>query len=90
MMADQSYCIGVDAGATRTDAVAYRTDGTELARSDSGCGNPAVAGTESALSQQTYILHREKVPKGLGRSTRRFLRKCGWEVKRVRAVRRMG
>jgi glycosyl transferase, family 25 len=46
--------------------------------------------TESALSQQTYILHREKVPKGLGRSTRRFLRKCGWEVKRIRAVRRMG
>jgi glycosyl transferase family 25 len=46
--------------------------------------------TESALSQQTYILHREKVPKGLGRSTRRFLRKCGWEVKRIRAARRMG
>ena len=46
--------------------------------------------TESTLSQQTYILHREKVPKGLGRSTRRFLRKCGWEVKRIRAARRMG
>ena len=46
--------------------------------------------TESTLSQQTYILHREKVPKGFGRSTRRFLRKCGWEVKRVLAARRMG
>lgn len=45
--------------------------------------------TESALSQQTCILHREKVPKGFGRSTRRFLRKCGWEVKRIRAARRM-
>jgi glycosyl transferase family 25 len=45
--------------------------------------------TESALSQQTHIPHREKVPKGLGRSTRRFLRKCGWEVKRIRAARRM-
>jgi glycosyl transferase family 25 len=45
--------------------------------------------TESALSQQTHIQHREKVPKGLGRSTRRFLRKCGWEVKRIRAARRM-
>jgi glycosyl transferase family 25 len=46
--------------------------------------------TESTLSQQTYILHREKVPKGIARSTRRFLRKCGWEVKRMRAARRMG
>ena len=46
--------------------------------------------TESTLSQQTYILHREKVPKGFGRSTRRFLRKCGWEVKRVLAARGMG
>jgi glycosyl transferase family 25 len=45
--------------------------------------------TESTLSQQTYIHHREKVPKGLGRSTRRFLRKCGWEVKRIRAARQM-
>ena len=45
--------------------------------------------TESTLSQQTYILHREKVPKGIARSTRRFLRKCGWEVKRIRAARRM-
>ena len=45
--------------------------------------------TESALSQQPYILHREKVPKGFGRSTRRFLRKCSWEVKRIRAARRM-
>lgn len=45
--------------------------------------------TESRLSQETYILHREKVPKGFGRSTRRFLRKCGWEVKRIRAARRM-
>lgn len=46
--------------------------------------------TESKLSQQTYILHREKVKKGFGRSTRRFLRKCGWEVKRIRAASRMG
>jgi hypothetical protein len=45
--------------------------------------------TESTLSQQTYILHREKVPKGLERSTERFLRKCGWEVKRIRAARQM-
>lgn len=45
--------------------------------------------TESTLSQQTYILHREKVQKGFKRSTRRFLRKCGWELKRVRAARRM-
>ena len=45
--------------------------------------------TESRLSQETYILHRDKVPKGLGRSTRRFLRKCGWEMKRVRATRQM-
>ncbi len=43
--------------------------------------------TESALSQQTYILHREKVRKGIGRSTRRFLRKCGWALKRIRAAR---
>jgi glycosyl transferase family 25 len=46
--------------------------------------------TESTLSQQTYIQHREKVPKGLARSTRRFLRKCGWEFERIRAARRMG
>ena len=46
--------------------------------------------TESTLSQQTYILHREKVPKGFRRSTRRFLRKCGWELRRIRAARRMG
>jgi glycosyl transferase family 25 len=46
--------------------------------------------TESTLSRQTYILHREKVPKGFGRSTRRFLRKCGWEAKRMRAASRMG
>jgi len=46
--------------------------------------------TESTLSQQTYILHREKVPKGIARSTQRFLRKCSWEVKRIRAARRMG
>lgn len=46
--------------------------------------------TESMLSQDTFILHREKVPKGLGRSTRRFLRKCQWEVERIRAARRMG
>jgi glycosyl transferase family 25 len=46
--------------------------------------------TESTLSQQTYILHREKVPKGFGRSARRFLRKCSWEVERIRAARRMG
>ena len=45
--------------------------------------------TESTLSQQTYILNREKVPKGFGRSTRRFLRKCSWELKRARAARRM-
>jgi glycosyl transferase family 25 len=45
--------------------------------------------TESTLSQQTYILHREKVPKGFGRSTRRFLRKCSWEIERIRAARRM-
>ena len=45
--------------------------------------------TESTLSQQTYILHREKVPKGFGRSTRRFLRKCSWEFKRIRAARRL-
>ena len=45
--------------------------------------------TESTLSQDTYILHREKVPKGITRSTRRFLRKCGWEVERIRAARRM-
>ena len=43
--------------------------------------------TESTLSQQTYIHHREKVPKGIRRSTQRFLRKCGWEVKRIRAAR---
>ena len=46
--------------------------------------------TESTLSQETCILHRKKVPKGFGRSTRRFLRKCGWEVKRIRAAGRMG
>ena len=46
--------------------------------------------TESTLSQDTYILHREKVPKGFGRSARRFLRKCSWEVERIRAARRMG
>ena len=46
--------------------------------------------TESTLSQQTCILHREKVRKGIARSTKRFLRKCGWEVKRIRAARRMG
>lgn len=46
--------------------------------------------TESTLSQQTYILHREKVPKGFVRSARRFLRKCSWEVERIRAARRMG
>ena len=46
--------------------------------------------TESALSQQTCILHREKVKKGIRRSTRRFLRKCGWEVRRIHAARRMG
>ncbi len=46
--------------------------------------------TESTLSQETYIQHREKVPKGIGRSTRRFLRKCGWEVRRIRAARRLG
>ena len=46
--------------------------------------------TESTLSQQTYILHREKVKKGFGRSAKRFLRKCGWEVKRIRAALRMG
>jgi glycosyl transferase family 25 len=45
--------------------------------------------TESTLSQQTYILHREKVPKGFGRSARRFLRKCGWEIRRIQAARRM-
>lgn len=45
--------------------------------------------TESTLSQETYILHREKVPKGIGRSTRRFLRKCGWEIERIRAARQM-
>lgn len=45
--------------------------------------------TESRLSQDTCILHREKVPKGFARSTRRFLRKCGWEVNRIRAARRM-
>ena len=45
--------------------------------------------TESTLSQQTYILHRDKVPKGIGRSTRRFLRKCGRELQRVRAAGRM-
>lgn len=46
--------------------------------------------TESTLSQETYILHREKVPKGFVRSTRRFLRKCSWEAQRIRAARRMG
>jgi glycosyl transferase family 25 len=46
--------------------------------------------TESTLSQQTYIQHRERVPKGIKRSTKRFLRKCGWEVERIRAARRMG
>ncbi len=45
--------------------------------------------TESSLSQETYILYREKVPKGFGRSTKRFLRKCGWEFERIRAARRM-
>jgi glycosyl transferase family 25 len=44
--------------------------------------------TESTLSEETYILHREKVPKGFGRSTRRFLRKSGWEIKRILAARR--
>jgi glycosyl transferase family 25 len=46
--------------------------------------------TESTLSQQTYIQHRESVPKGIKRSTKRFLRKCGWEIERIRAARRMG
>ena len=45
--------------------------------------------TESTLSKETYILHREKVPKGMSCSTRRFLRRCGWEMKRIRAARRM-
>jgi glycosyl transferase family 25 len=46
--------------------------------------------TESNLSKQTYILHREKVRKGIRRSTKRFLRKCGWELKRIRASRQIG
>ncbi len=45
--------------------------------------------TESSLSQKTCILHREKVPKGFGCSTKRFLRKCGWEIERIRATRGM-
>ena len=45
--------------------------------------------TESTLSEKSYILNRKKVPKGLTRSTRRFLRKCSWEVERIRAARRM-
>jgi glycosyl transferase family 25 len=48
------------------------------------------AATESNLSKQTYILHREKVRKGIRRSTKRFLRKCGWELKRIRASRQIG
>jgi glycosyl transferase family 25 len=45
--------------------------------------------TESSLSQETSILQREKVKKGIRRSTKRFLRKCGWEFERIRAARRM-
>jgi len=44
--------------------------------------------TESRLSQATFIPDREKARKSIGIATRRFLRKCGWEVKRIRAARR--
>lgn len=45
--------------------------------------------TESDLSKATFIPHRNKAQKRLAVSTRRFLRKCGWEVNRIRAARRM-
>ena len=45
--------------------------------------------TESDLSQATFIPHRDKARKSLRVSSTRFLRKCGWEVKRLRAARQM-
>jgi glycosyl transferase family 25 len=45
--------------------------------------------TESDLSQATFIPHRDKARKSFRISSARFLRKCGWEVKRIRAARRM-
>jgi glycosyl transferase family 25 len=50
-------------------------------------GMTPYAVTESKLSQETYILHRDKVPKGITCATKRFLRKCSWEVQRMRASR---
>ena len=46
--------------------------------------------TESRLSRKTFIPNREKVRKSLRVASTRFLRKCGWEVQRIHAARRMG
>ena len=46
--------------------------------------------TESRLSRKTFIPNRGKVRKSLRVASARFLRKCGWEVQRIHAARRMG
>ncbi len=43
--------------------------------------------TESRLSQQTFIPDRRKARKNLTIASTRLLRKCSWEVQRVRASR---
>jgi glycosyl transferase family 25 len=43
--------------------------------------------TESRLSANTFIPNRDKARKSIGVATRRFLRKCGWEVRHTRASR---
>ncbi len=43
--------------------------------------------TESRLSRKTFIPHREKAHKSLKVASTRFLRKCSWEMRRIRASR---
>lgn len=43
--------------------------------------------TESRLSEKTFIPHRVKARKSPKVATTRFLRKCSWEVQRIRAGR---
>lgn len=43
--------------------------------------------TESRLSRTTFIPDRCKTRKNLKVASTRFLRKCGWEVQRIRAIR---
>ena len=43
--------------------------------------------TESRLSRKTFIPHRKKARKSLKVASTRFLRKCSWEVRRIRASR---